>query len=128
MIIDSSVIVAVLLKEPGWQQVFEKLVSVEIKGIGTPTLAEAGIVISARIGFDARALLSRFLQEFNIIPIPFGELHWLMTVEAYQRFGKGRHPASLNFGDCMSYATAKLAQRPLHCLGKDFSRTDIMIA
>jgi ribonuclease VapC len=71
------------------------------------------------------AVLDRFLRDFQVTPIAFGELHWLEALEAFRRFGKGRHPAALNFGDCMSYATAKLAGRPLLFVGDDFTRTDI---
>jgi len=128
MILDSSAIIAVLFKEPGWEELFEKLTAVNEIGIGAPTLAETGIVLTARIGFDARGLLLRFLQELEVATIPFGEALWRKAVEAYQRFGKGRHPASLNFGDCMSYATANLAQRPLLCVGEDFPQTDLDLA
>ena len=61
----------------------------------------------------------------GISEIPFGPAHWREAVDAYQRFGRGRHPARLNFGDCLSYATAKLAGQPLLFIGHDFSQTDI---
>ena len=60
--------------------------------------------------------------------VPFGELHFGAAVEAWLRFGKGRHPAALNFGDCMSYAVAKVANTPLLFVGEDFPQTDIEIA
>ena len=128
MILDTSAVVAVMMKEPGWEVLFEKLSAGGTIGIGTPTLAETGIVLTSRIGPAARGLLSRFLAEFGVSTIPFGDSHWRETVEAYDRFGKGRHPASLNFGDCMSYATAKLAQRPLLYVGGDFPKTDLAVA
>ncbi len=59
--------------------------------------------------------------------IPFPELHWQHAVRAYQKYGKGRHPAKLNFGDCFSYATAKLYKQPLLFKGNDFNKTDIEI-
>lgn len=128
MILDTSAVMAIFFKEPGWEILFEKLLTKSGAGMGTPTLTETGIVLTARIGSDARGILARFLQEFNINTIPFGNDHWRQAVEAYVRFGKGRHAASLNFGDCMSYATAKLAQRPLLCLGEDFTHTDLDLA
>src|SRR2546422_564477 len=74
------------------------------------------------------AELRRFLQESGLVPIPFGEAHWREAVEAYARFGRGRHRAGLNFGDCLSYATARLAGRPLLCVGDDFKKTDLALA
>lgn len=127
MIVDTSAIAAIVFKEPGHAEVLEKLVGGDHAGIGTPTLAEAGIVLRARLKKDGRSLLLRFLQEFDITPIPFGDAHWREAVEAYRRFGKGRHPAALNLGDCMTYATARLAKRPVLCLGVDFSRTDVPV-
>jgi ribonuclease VapC len=56
---------------------------------------------------------------------PFGEGHWRLASQAFARYGNGRHPAGLSFGDCLTYATAKLAARPLLCVGDDFTRTDL---
>ncbi|MDJ0764395.1 MAG: type II toxin-antitoxin system VapC family toxin [Myxococcota bacterium] len=125
MILDSSVVIATFLKEPGYQQLVEKIAQAPILGIGTPTLVETGIVLSARLGRDARALLDRFVQEFGIQIIPFGESHWREAISAYLRYGKGRHPAALNYGDCLAYATAILANQPLLFVGNDFPKTDI---
>ncbi len=86
---------------------------------------ETSIVLSARTGNDSRGILSRFLAEAAITTIPFGDAHWSTAVEAWLRFGKGRHPAALNFGDCLAYATARVAGRPLLCVGNDFARTDL---
>ena len=61
----------------------------------------------------------------GIAIVPFTDLHWQRTIDAFARFGKGRHPAALNFGDCMSYATAALARQPLLCVGDDFRKTDL---
>lgn len=128
MIVDSSAIVAVFLKEPGFGVLVEKLGRAGTVGIGSPTLVETAIVLSARLDADARGALGRFIYEFGMVVIPFGELHWRAAVDAYWRFGRGRHAASLNFGDCLTYATASLAKNPLLCVGEDFSKTDLDIA
>lgn len=128
MILDTSAIVAVLLKEPGSDAMIEKMLGATITGVGAPTLAETAIVLSARLGLDARALLSRFLLESSTLAVPFAEIHFSTAVEAWLRFGKGRHPAALNFGDCLAYATAKLAGEPLLCSGDGFARTDLDLA
>lgn len=128
MILDSSVIVAIALREPHYEELVGKLRAADTLGIGAPTLTEAGMVLSARLGVEPQALLDRFLRDFGVTPVAFGEEHWREALEAFRRFGKGRHPASLNFGDCLSYATAKLAGHPLLFVGEDFSRTDIEAA
>lgn len=128
MILDTSAILAVLFKEPDHQGVIEKLLAPGRRGVGTPTLAEAGLVLTGRLDDAAEGLLAGFLQQFEVVPVPFGDRHWRLAVEAFHRFGKGRHPAALNFGDCLSYATAKLADRPLLFVGDDFSRTDVRAA
>lgn len=125
MILDTSVVVAIALREPGYEELVEKLRSADTLGIGTPTLTEAGMVLSARLGIEPQALLDRFLRDFGVVPVAFGEQHWREALEAFRRFGKGRHPAALNFGDCLSYAVARLADHPLLFVGDDFSRTDV---
>ena len=109
MIVDTSAIVALVLQEPGYERIEEALASGVKAGIGTPTLAETGIVLTARLGRDARPLLARLVQEAGLSLVPFGEGHYVEAIRAWQAFGKGRHPAALNFGDCLSYATASLA-------------------
>jgi ribonuclease VapC len=128
VILDTSALLAVLFKEPGYEELIEKLLEPGRKGIGTPTLAEAALVLTGRIEGDAETVLSGFLRQFEILPVPFGERHWRAAVEAFRQFGKGRHPAALNFGDCLSYATAKLADRPLLFVGDDFTKTDLRAA
>jgi len=127
VIVDSSAVLAVLLRQPGHELVLGALVSDDALGIGAPTLAESGIVLSARIGVTGRTLLYRFVEEANMQVVPFEEVHWDVAVDAFSRFGKGRHPAALNFGDCLTYAVASLADEPLLCLGDDFSRTDLTV-
>jgi len=128
MILDTSALVAVFLREPGSDSLVAKLGAAGTIAIGAPTLVEAGIFLTARIGDEAQALLSQFLTEFGVVTVPFEDAHWRAAVEAYRRFGKGRHGAGLNFGDCMSYATAKLAGEQLLCTGGDFARTDAVLA
>ena len=128
MIVDSSAIVAIHMREPGVDLLLRKIAEAEPCGIGAPTLLETTIVLTARSGQDALVLVARFLEEMGIVTISFGEDHWRAAMDAFIRFGKGRHPARLNFGDCMSYATALLAGQPLLCVGDDFSKTDIKLA
>ena len=128
MIIDSSAVVAIILKEPGFVDLVDKLSMTAYAGIGAPTLLEAAIVLSARLKRDARGILARFIQEAAVVVVPFTDAHFGDAVNAWLRFGKGRHGAALNFGDCLAYATARGARQPLLCVGGDFAKTDVEIA
>ncbi len=128
MILDTSAIVAILFRESGWEVLLDKVAAATGPAVGVPTLTETAIVVSARIRRDGRALIARFLMEGSIGAVPFGEEHYTAAVGAWLRYGKGRHRAALNFGDCMAYASAKLADQPLLCVGDDFSHTDLRLA
>ena len=128
MIVDSSALVAVTFAEPGYQELIAKLAGAPSAGIGTPTLAETGLVLASRLGRDSRDLVIRLLAEFGIEEIPFGDQHWREAIDAYLRFGRGRHKARLNFGDCLTYAVARLANEPLLFVGNDFPETDLKLA
>jgi ribonuclease VapC len=128
VIVDSSAIIAILLREPGWAELVAKLARDPTPGVAAPALAETGIVLTAKIGAPAPAVLSRFLQEAQLAVIPFADAHWRAAVEAYARFGEGRHAPGLNFGDCLTYAVARLAGQPLLFVGDDFAKTDLPAA
>lgn len=128
MILDSSAIVAVVRREPGHEALLARLDDAERVAIGAPTLVETAIVLEARLGIDARPILARLLDDFRVVIVPFVDAHWQEAARAFRRFGKGRHPAALNFGDCLSYAVARLAGRPLLCVGDDFAKTDLDLA
>ncbi|HEV2998862.1 MAG TPA: type II toxin-antitoxin system VapC family toxin [Solirubrobacteraceae bacterium] len=128
MILDSSAVVAILLREPDHERLLERLAQAEMAAIGAPTLTECGIVLSARLGAQGKTLLARFVEEAALTAIPFTAEHHSAALDAYLRYGKGRHAAALNFGDCMTYATARLAGAPLLCIGEDFARTDLPLA
>jgi len=125
MIIDTSAILAVFFKEPGYEAILDNLIGAETVGIGAPTLAETAIVLEARCGDQALGWLQRFVDEFGLAEIAFGPAHRRVAVAAYARYGRGRHEAGLNFGDCLTYAVARLAGQPLLCVGADFSKTDL---
>ena len=128
MILDASALLAIVFQEPGFETVLERIVAEVGVAAGAPSLTEAGIVLQARLGGDADGLLERMLDELDIQEVPFGEVHWREAVDAFRRFGRGRHPAALNFGDCMTYAVAQLSGEPLLFVGDDFSLTDLEVA
>ncbi|MGK3203263.1 type II toxin-antitoxin system VapC family toxin [Amycolatopsis sp. MEPSY49] len=125
MIIDSSAIIAMINREPESGALARALVADPEPKIGAPTRAEAGIVLMAKFGMRGKSLFERFLQEWGVVTIPFDHRHAEVAIEAFHRFGKGRHSAKLNLGDCHCYATAKIAREPLLCIGDDFPQTDL---
>ncbi len=125
MVLDSSAIVAIHLREPGHEPLIDKIDAAEAVIVGVPTLLEAAMVLTARLGQDARPMILAFLRRVEAEVIPFNEEHLDAAATAFIRFGRGRHPAALNFGDCMSYAVASVAGMPLLSTGEDFKRTDI---
>ena len=128
MILDSSVVVALLLKENGHEALEERVRAADWIGIGSPTLVETEIVLTRRVDRHARPALVRFLEDQDVDAVAFLAEHWRAAGLAYLTYGKGRHPAALNFGDCMAYATARVEGEPLLALGDDFAQTDIEVA
>ena len=128
MIIDSSALVAIVLQEPEAEHLLSRMREASTLAIGAATLLETGIVLSARLHDDARGLLARLLQESGIAVMDVTEAHFGVAMDAWLRYGKGRHPAALNFGDCLSYAVSVVAGEPLLCVGDDFPQTDCVLA
>lgn len=93
--------------------------------MGGPTVFETNLVLARRFGQAGQFLIERFLEDWEVRVLPFGEEHLRLAVDGFARFGKGRHPARLNYGDCMTCATAKAADQPLLFTGNDFARTDL---
>lgn len=125
MILDASVVVAIFLNEPGAELLIDRICSADAVFIGAPTLFESVMVLSGRFSRDMRGAVMEVLRRMRVEVIPFTQEHYEAAVEAFLRFGRGRHPAGLNFGDCLSYATAAIAGLPLLYIGNDFSQTDI---
>lgn len=125
MVIDSSVLIQILFGEDGAKETVLTLGQTPNLKIATPTLLETEIVYGSRKGFnlaDVRELLSRL----DIEIVEFTDEHVLEAKLAFSRFGKGqKHPAKLNFGDCVSYALAKVLGETLAFKGDDFKHTDI---
>ena len=128
VILDSSALVALVLREDGHEAIRSTAGTAPALGVGTPTLVETGLVLHGRIGGVARTALERLLDDASVERIPFTDRHWPIALRAFARYGKGRHAAALNLGDCFSYATAAVAGEPLLCLGADFTYTDLELA
>lgn len=126
--VDTSALVAIFLAEGGPID-FGRHLHESFCLIGTPTLVELDLVLRSRIGHDGCENSVHYLQsQPNIRFVPFDMEHYRLAATAFARFGKGRHPAALNFGDCLTYAVAKAANVPLLFQGNDFSRTDLVSA
>jgi ribonuclease VapC len=128
VIVDSSAIIAILLKEPGYEHLRDRLAAAEQVSVGAPTVAESSLVLCSRLGRAGKTLLARFLQEAEIEVVEFTAAHWTIAADAFIAYGKGRHQAALNFGDCLTYAVARLTGEPLLCLGDDLPTPDLELA
>jgi ribonuclease VapC len=128
VVLDTSVIVAILLQEPGYERPAIAIDGAPEIVVGAPTVLEAGMVLSSRLQQDARPLIHAMLRQIRARVVPFDDAHAWAATGAFVRFGRGRHPAALNFGDCMSYAVASMAGQPLLYTGDDFGKTDIVSA
>jgi ribonuclease VapC len=125
LVIDSSAVVAILLEEPE-AGVFAKAIAADtVRLMSAVSAFEAAIVIEARKGEAGGREFDLLLHRARIELVPFRAEHLELTRWAWRRFGKGRHSAGLNLGDCFSYAPAKSLGEPLLFKGNDFSRTDI---
>ena len=125
MTLDSSALIAILVSEAGSMDLIDQILQTDVVRIGTPTLVETSIVLSSRRGKPSHKEVQRLIEELGVTVVPFGESEWQAAASAYDRFGRGKHPAALNFGDCLAYAVAVTVGDSLLFVGTDFSRTDV---
>jgi len=111
--------------EPDATDLKAKLAAATEIVVPSTSLVEVFIVLSHRTGANPTALIDHFLVETGTSVVAFGQIHAETAGDAFLRFGKGRHAAALNYGDCMAYAVAKVAGLPLLYVGGDFAKTDI---
>lgn len=125
MTLDTSAIIAILRDEPERAE-FLKLIEDDPHCIiSTVSLLEASMVLESRDPVDAPTQLDLFVQRASIEVVPFNREQLMIARVAFRRFGKGRHPAGLNFGDCAAYALAESSGEPLLFKGSDFQATDV---
>lgn len=127
MVIDTSAIMSILKDEMDGSAFTAAILADPVRLISAATLVEAGIVAFADRGQLGAWKLDNLLSELQIDVVPVSEDHARLAREGFARFGKGRHPARLNFGDCFSYALAKASGHPLLFKGSDFSKTDVEV-
>ena len=125
--VDTSALVAVLLHEDEAEAVLHKLSSAGRIGISAASKTELLMVAGSRLGMAGRDKALDLLDKYRIITVPVDDSFAELAAEAFFIYGKGRHPAGLNYGDCFSYALAKQLKVPLLFKGEDFSKTDIVL-
>lgn len=125
MVIDTSALLAILFNEPDAEHFELALEADPIRLLSTASLLETAIVVEARLGEAGGQELDLLLDKAQITFVPFTAEHTKIARLAYRTYGKGRHPASLNYGYCFAYALAKTTGEPLLFKGNDFSQTDI---
>ena len=128
MTLDSSALIALLFGEPGHLDLIDRILAADHVRIGAATLAETGLVYAGRRKAAGAAEVEELVRELAITVVPFGEAEYRVAVDAFVRFGRGRHKAALNFGDCLAYASAVVAGDSLLYVGDDFSHTDVISA
>ncbi len=127
MVIDTSAVLAILQLEPEAESFAQRIDTADVRRISTVSILEAGIIVEARKGRVGAQELDAFLQQGGFVIEPFDAEQAEVARDAYRRFGKGRHEAALNLGDCASYALAKTFGEPLLFKGTDFPRTDVIV-
>ncbi len=125
MVVDTSALLAILQDEPERRGFNEALESADSRLISAATFVEVSIIIESRYGAEGVRDLDLLLERAGLELVPVDVEQARAARAAYSRFGKGRHPAGLNLGDCFSYALARVLGEPLLFKGADFSQTDL---
>jgi ribonuclease VapC len=125
MTLDSSALIAIMFGEHGHLDLIDRILSAPGVRVAAPTLVETSLVLASRRKTAAVGEVRALVQELGVTVVPFGEREWHAAVDAFLRFGRGRHKAALNFGDCLAYAAAATANDALLFVGNDFAHTDI---
>ena len=128
MIVDTSAVLAILFHEPDAERFASVITTASSRRMSAATLLETTIVLESRSGAAAGYELDSFLQEAEIELEPVTPDQAQAARRAWRRFGKGNHPAGLNFGDCFAYALAEATREPLLFKGGDFDLTDVEVA
>jgi len=125
VVVDTSALLALLQDEAPGPALRLALANDPVRLMSTVSVLEATCVLTARRGPQVLPELVMFLSEFRIEKVPFDAAQLELAQSAWLRYGRGSHPARLNFGDCAAYALAQAAGEPLLFVGDDFARTDV---
>ncbi len=127
MVIDTSAMMAILMHEPAADRLGSAAEADRTRLVSAATVVEASLVLLGRYGEAGDPQLDRLLRGIGAEVVPVGEEQVALARDAALRFGRGRHPAALNFGDCFSYALSVARGEPLLFVGDDFSQTDVEV-
>jgi ribonuclease VapC len=127
MVIDTSAMLAILMQEPAADRLVSAVEADRTRLVSAATVVEASIVLLGRYGEAGDPQLDRLLRGIGAEVVPVGEEQVALARDAALRFGRGRHAAALNFGDCFSYALSVARGEPLLFVGDDFSETDVEV-
>jgi ribonuclease VapC len=128
MVIDTSALLAILQDEPERRKFNEAIEMSDSRRMSAATFVESSMVVESRFGAEGVRDLDRLIERADVEIVPVDVQQARTAREAFARFGKGRHAAGLNFGDCFSYALARVLGEPLLFKGEDFGRTDVVPA
>jgi ribonuclease VapC len=127
MVIDTSAFAAIFFGEPERQKFLEAITAAGSRLVSAASVLETGMVLEARQGDSAGREFDLFIVRANVQIVPVDAELADLARSAWRKYGKGRHPAGLNFGDCFSYALAKFSGEPLLAKGTDFASTDLTV-
>ena len=128
MILDTSALLAILQNEPERRPFLEAIEEADSCALSAANLVEVSIVVEARWGLEGVQALDHFLEEAGVTIEPVDAAQAAEARRAYFRYGKGRHPAGLNYGDSFAYALARTRREPILYKGSDFAQTDLVAA
>jgi len=127
LVVDTSAAVAVIIGEPGSEELAVHLEDALSRLMSAAIRVELGIVIEARLWPAGQDVVDRFLRDAKVDIVPVDADLAARALSGWRRYGKGRHLAGLNFGDCFTYALAERTGHPVLCTGEDFAATDIAV-
>ncbi len=125
MVLDTSAILAILQDEPERRKFNEAIEAAESRSLSTASFVECSMILESRYGADGIRDLDLFIAKAHVSLVPVDEEQADLARRAFRKYGKGRHPAGLNFGDCFSYALAQALDAALLFKGNDFPQTDV---
>ena len=128
MVIDTSAMIAIMLQEPVAKRLIAAVDADHPRLVSAATVVEVTLVILGRFGEAGESQIDRLLKSIGAKVVPVGEAQVAFARDAALRFGRGRHPAGLNFGDCFSYALSIESGEPLLFVGDDFTKTDVEVS
>jgi ribonuclease VapC len=127
LVVDTSAVAAILLREAGYDELLDAFDRSNELLMSAPTRVELSIVIEAKKGPAGTAVVDQLVRDTGLDIVPFDVEMASRALAGWRRFGKGRHRAGLNLGDCFTYAVAVEQGAPVLCVGDDFARTDVEV-